>query len=114
MALGVLATPGIVMAAPQQQTIVFVRHGEKPPEGLGQIDCQGLNRALALPQVLAKQYGKPDVIFAPDPRQRVRDQGQQYNYIRPLATIEPTAIRFGKPVQTTFGYKQIAAACNAN
>lgn len=108
MALGVIAALGIVAAAPQQQTIVFVRHGEKPPEGLGQLDCQGLNRALALPQVLAKQYGKPDVIFAPDPRQRVRDNGQHYNYIRPLATIEPTAIRLGMPVTTKYGYKQIA------
>ncbi|MGA7384116.1 MAG: hypothetical protein WBW81_05330 [Methylocella sp.] len=28
------------------ETIVLVRHGEKLGKGLGQLDCQGLNRAL--------------------------------------------------------------------
>lgn len=35
-----------------ETTIVIIRHGEKPSAGLGQLSCQGLNRALALPQVL--------------------------------------------------------------
>ena len=43
-----------------QQTIVFFRHGEKPSAGLGQLTCQGLNRALALPDVLIGKFGKPD------------------------------------------------------
>ena len=29
------------------ETVVFVRHGEKPEKGLGQLSCRGLNRALA-------------------------------------------------------------------
>ncbi len=33
------------------ETLVFVRHGEKPAQGYGQLNCQGLNRALALPAV---------------------------------------------------------------
>src|SRR4051794_31505509 len=41
------------------ETVVFLRHGEKPPGGLGQISPQGLNRALALSEVLPKMYGKP-------------------------------------------------------
>jgi hypothetical protein len=100
--------PTTTIAAPQQQTIVLMRHGEKPPEGLGQLDCQGLNRALALPPILKRKFGIPDYIFAPDPRQQVLDHENLYYYIRPLATIEPTAIRLGKPVNTRFGYKQIA------
>jgi hypothetical protein len=59
------------------ETIVLVRHGEKPAEGLGQLNCQGLNRALALPVVIGKLFARPDA-----------------NYVRPLATIEPTAIAF--------------------
>ncbi len=51
------------------ETIVFVRHGEKPAAGLGQLDCQGLNRALALPPVIAA-FGKVDAIFAPNPSQQ--------------------------------------------
>ncbi|MGY5804488.1 hypothetical protein ACXHMN_24395 [Rhizobium sp. LEGMi12c] len=89
------------------QTIVFMRHGEKPEAGLGQLSCQGLNRALALPPVLTKLFGKPAAIFAPDPSKRKKDSGTSYDYIRPLATIEPTAIALGMPVDTSFGYEDI-------
>ncbi|MDK4704771.1 hypothetical protein PH562_21140 [Rhizobium sp. CNPSo 4062] len=89
------------------QTIVFMRHGEKPEAGLGQLSCQGLNRALALPLVLTKLFGKPAAIFAPDPSKRKDDSGTSYDYIRPLATIEPTAIALGMPVDTSFGYEDI-------
>ena len=41
-----------------------LRHGEKPLLGLGQLTCKGLNRALALPQVLLAKFGKPSFIFA--------------------------------------------------
>jgi hypothetical protein len=94
-------------AAYAEQTIVFLRHGEKPLLGLGQLDCQGLNRALALPPVLLAKFGKPNAIYAPDPGFKANDKGVQYNYVRPLATIEPTAIRLGLPVDTEFGLTQI-------
>ncbi|ENN89450.1 hypothetical protein RHSP_66243 [Rhizobium freirei PRF 81] len=84
-----------------------MRHGEKPEAGLGQLSCQGLNRALALPSVLTKLFGKPAAIFAPNPSKRKRDVGISYDYIRPLATIEPTAIALGMPVDTSFGYDDI-------
>jgi hypothetical protein len=85
------------------ETIVCFRHGEKPPGSLGQLSCRGLNRALALPKVLLAKYGLPRFIFAPNPTQKV----EGYFYVRPLATIEPTAIRCGLPVNTQFGYQQI-------
>ena len=94
-----LATP----SAYADQTIVFLRHGEKPALGLGQLDCQGLNRALALPPVLLAKFGTPSAIYAPDPGAKAKDKGIEYNYVRPLATIEPTAIRLGMPVNTSFG-----------
>lgn len=87
------------------ETIVCIRHGEKPHGGLGQLTCRGLNRALALPKVLLEKYGAPQFIFAPNPTQKV--DGDKYYYVRPLATIEPTAIRCGLPVNTRFGYGEI-------
>ncbi len=91
------------------ETIVFLRHGEKPPGGLGQLTCEGLNRALALPPLLISKFGKADYIFAPAPEGKVTEGGlRQFDYIRPLATIEPTAIRLGLPVCTDFRYKDIA------
>lgn len=100
----VLTGPVAQAADPTTETIVLIRHGEKPPAGLGQLDCQGLNRALALPAVLARHFGRPAAIFAPDPARKVEDEGRTYDYIRPLATIEPTAIALGMPVDASVGF----------
>jgi hypothetical protein len=91
---------------PSVETIVCIRHGEKPKSGLGQLTCRGLNRALALPRVLLGKYGSPQFVFAPNPAQKVDGTGEYY-YVRPLMTIEPTAVRCGLPVNTQFGYREI-------
>jgi len=91
-----------------EQTIVFFRHGEKPTGGYGQLTCQGLNRALALPSVLISRFGKPDFLYAPNPNVKITDQAGSFYYVRPLATLEPTAIRVGKSVNTKYGYTEIA------
>lgn len=90
---------GAASAQADTQLVMF-RHAEKPNPGLGQLSCQGLNRALALPRVLLSRYGKPNALYAPDPGAKKDDDGTPYNYLRPLATIEPTAIRAGLPVDT--------------
>jgi hypothetical protein len=99
------SVPAPEISAPTVETIVCIRHGEKPKGGLGQLTCRGLNRALALPKVLLGKYGPPQFIFAPNPTQKV--DGDKYYYVRPLTTIEPTAIRCGLPVNTRFGYGEI-------
>jgi hypothetical protein len=86
------------------ETIVFVRHGEKPEKGLGQLSCQGLNRSLKLPNILEAKFGKPDAIFASNPSFEKQDYGVYYSYIRPLATIEPTAIKFAMPVNVKYAF----------
>jgi len=101
------ATHAARAQSPGTETIVMIRHGEKPPaKARGQLDCQGLNRALALPSVLSR-YGKPAAIFAANPSKETSEGdpfGTHYSYVRPLATIEPYAISFGMPVNA-----QIAA-----
>jgi len=106
-AITALASMQVRAADVQIETIVMVRHGEKPAEGLGQLTCEGLNRALALPRVIEAKYGRPDVIFAPDPARQKNDRGVNYDYVRPLATIEPTAIYFGLPVNASIGFADI-------
>jgi len=98
--------PPTVVSKPKVETLVCIRHGEKPHGGLGQLTCRGLNRALALPNVLLPKYGTPQFFFAPNPAQKV-DSTNGYCYVRPLATIEPTAIRCGLPVNTEFGFREI-------
>lgn len=92
--------------APARETILFIRHGEKQPHGIGQLSCKGLNRALALPAVLQARYGKIDAVFAPDPSHQKPDGPLSYDYVRPLATVEPAAIRFGLPVHAAIGYEE--------
>jgi hypothetical protein len=94
-------------ADPKNETIVFIRHGETFLLGLGQITCKGLNRALALPGVLISKFGKPDEIYAPDPTGKSHDLGGTFDYVRPLATIEPTAIRLGMPVNCDYRFDRI-------
>lgn len=88
------------------KTIVMIRHGEinlLAPHG--QLDCQGLNRALALRTVLDAEYGQPAAIYAADPTVTATSSSSDptcYNYVRPLATIEPTAIYYDMGVITTY------------
>jgi hypothetical protein len=91
---------------PTVETIVCICHGEKPKDGLGQLTCRGLNRALALPKVLLAKYGAPQFVFAPNPTEKA-DGAAKYHYVRPLMTIEPTTIRCGLPVNTQFDYTEI-------
>jgi len=87
------------------QTLVFLRHAEKPGEGLGQLNCQGLNRALDLATVLPERFGKADYVFAANPSRHVEEgsKDESYSYIRPLMTITPSAIRLGLPVNIDYG-----------
>ena len=94
--------------ASAEQTLVFLRHAEKPAAGLGQLTCQGFNRSLALPTVLISRYGAPDFVYAPNPEVKMVDSGTSYYYVRPLATIEPTAIRAGKSVNTKYGFNELS------
>ena len=90
------------------ETIVFFRHGEKPAGGYGQITCQGFNRSLALPTVLLGKFGTPNVLYAPSTAVKVSDPAGSFYYVRPLATIEPLAIKLGMPVNTKYGYNAIS------
>ena len=87
------------------QTLVFLRHAEKPGEGLGQLNCQGLNRAIDLATLLPERFGNADFVFAANPSRHVEEgsNDQSYSYIRPLMTITPSAIRLGLPVNIDYG-----------
>src|SRR4051812_16700117 len=106
LALSVLLLTAVDARA--EQTIVFLRHGEKPSGGYGQLTCQGLNRAFALPTVLVAKYGRPDYLYAPSPAVQIPDSAGSFYYVRPLATIEPMAVKLGMPVRTKYGYNDIS------
>ncbi|PYY67399.1 histidine phosphatase family protein [Pseudomonas jessenii] len=101
-----LLESGLSRAQPMDgtQTLVFLRHGEKPAGGLGQLNCQGLNRAIDLATLLPEKFGKANYVFAANPTRNV-EEGEfdnSYSYIRPLMTISPSAIKLGLPVNINF------------
>lgn len=116
-----LVTAGIVTALDAResraqpvdgvQTLVFLRHGEKPAGGLGQLNCQGLNRAMNLASVLPEKFGKADFVFAANPTRNVEEgeHDNSYSYIRPLMTISPSAIKLGLPVNIKFSANDTSA-----
>jgi hypothetical protein len=108
LTLAVVLLATVSAGARAEETIVFLRHGEKPSGGYGQLTCQGFNRSLDLPNVLTAKFGRPDVLYAPSPAVKVADSAGSFYYVRPLATIEPTAIKLGMPVNTKYGYNAIA------
>jgi len=93
------------------QTLVFLRHAEKPAGGLGQLNCQGFNRAIELSEMLPERFGKADYVFAANPSRHVEEgaNDDRYSYIRPLMTISPAAIRLGLPVNIDFSANDTAA-----
>jgi hypothetical protein len=103
----------LIPLAHADTSIIIVRHGEKTAQGLGQLSCRGLNRSLALARVLLSRYGNPVAIYAPNPAVKKIDKGVSYAYVRPLATIEPLAIRAGLPVNVDFGMADITQLAEA-
>ncbi|KAF1022444.1 MAG: hypothetical protein GAK37_03371 [Pseudomonas sp.] len=96
------------------QTLVFLRHGEKPANGLGQLNCQGLNRAMNLATLLPERFGNANYVFAADPNRHVKEgeHDTAYSYIRPLMTITPSAIKLGLPVNINYAVNDIRALAN--
>jgi hypothetical protein len=112
LSLAVLVSADIIaQCEPALQRIAIIRHGEKPTKAkhgadIGQLNCKGLNRALALAPVIDKAFGRPNFIFAPNPshadtKTDKPDDVEQHGYIRALATVEPLAIEFGLPVDAS-------------
>jgi hypothetical protein len=99
-------------------TLVLLRHGEKalqmngntPAPGTttpnvpenGNMCSIGQTRAQLLPATLSTLFGCPDYIIAPNPSELTGSANSFY--VRPLATIEPTATTIGFPVYTPYGY----------
>lgn len=108
LSLGTSAYSQKLTDTPDVETIVFFRHAEKPFWDMGQLICQGLNRSLALPDVLVNRYGKPQIIFAP----KSYWDGYFY-YVRGYVTVAPTAIQYQVPINNDFYYHDIKELATA-
>ena len=57
--------------------------------------------------MLNGRFGRPQFIFAPNPLPKVGDPAGSFSYVRPLATVEPTAIAAGLPVNAEYGLSDV-------
>ena len=79
-------------------TIVIIRHGEKYEAG-SNLNCKGLNRALHIPAVINKQFGRPLLIYVPTIKTGdVTSQDRMFQTATPLAVADSVAInsQFGE------------------
>ncbi|MBT0333402.1 histidine phosphatase family protein [Morganella morganii subsp. morganii] len=104
----VFCKSGISRMTHSVQTLVFLRHGEKPDNDSGQLTGKGLNRALALADLLIARYGKADALYAAAPK-----QSKLGNSLRSLQTITPVAVRLSLPVHLEFHAKETKALRDA-
>lgn len=79
-------------------TIVIIRHGEKYAAG-SNLNCKGLNRALHIPAVINKQFGRPLVIYVPTIKTgAVTSEDRMFQTATPLAVTDSVTInsQFGE------------------
>lgn len=76
--------------------IIIIRHGEKPGDG-DNLSCKGLNRALALPQVLYSKFGLPSAVFVPS-----INGGKKTSTARMYQTVVPFAVKYNLTVNSKF------------
>jgi hypothetical protein len=82
--------------------IVLIRHGEKPDAG-NNLNCKGLNRALALPGVLYPRFGRPDYTYVAAIR-----AGSSADHARMLETIVPFAVKYGLTISDKYDEDDVA------
>ena len=98
-------TTGSCQKKSHELRVVIIRHGEKPDNG-DNLDCQGLNRAMALPKVLFTKFGIAKEIYIP-----TVNAGSKTKSARMFQTITPYAVKYGLDINSSYDtedYKQLA------
>ncbi len=87
--------------------VVIIRHGEKPADG-DNLSCQGQNRAVQLPAVLAAKIGKPDYTYVPS-------LGFDKNtaHSRMFQTVTPFAVKYDLTINSKYDESELNAAAKS-
>ena len=88
-------------------TVVLFRHAEKPKKG-DNLNCQGLNRSLALPPMLYGRFGIPGAIYVPS-----MAVGDNTLHSRMFQTMVPFAAKYNLQLTTKFGEDETGALASA-
>jgi hypothetical protein len=85
------------------QTVVIIRHGEKPPNGRN-LNCQGLNRSLKLPAILYSKFGIPGSIYVPS-----LDNDISTGHARMFQTVVPLVAKYNLKINSRYAETDTAA-----
>jgi hypothetical protein len=88
-------------------TVVVLRHAEKPKKG-DNLNCQGLNRSLALPAMLYNRFGLPAAVYVPS-----MAFGDNTLHSRMFQTMIPFAARYNLSLTSKFGEDDTEALASA-
>ena len=94
--------PWVGVCAAEAPKVVIIRHGEKPTSG-DNLSCQGENRALQLPAVLHRKFGKPDYTYVP-----ALKLGESTNHARMFQTVVPLAVKYDLTLNSKFAESDVA------
>ncbi|OWP63641.1 histidine phosphatase family protein [Hymenobacter amundsenii] len=93
-----LPAPDAAPAPEPPLRVVIIRHGEKPEQG-DNLSVAGLNRALALPTVLARVFSiPPSHTFVPE----IGIGGKRTTRMRMLQTVMPYAVQHNLTIDTNY------------
>jgi hypothetical protein len=98
-------TTGSCQKKSHELKVVIIRHGEKPDNG-DNLNCQGLNRAMALPKVLFTKFGVANEIYIP-----TVNAGAKTKSARMFQTITPYAVKYNLDINSSYDtedYKNVA------
>jgi hypothetical protein len=86
--------------------IVIIRHGEKPKNG-DNLNCQGLNRSLLIPQMIVSKFGVPAFSYVPS-----IGTDSATKHARMFQTITPLAVKYNLAVNSKYNGKDSSALVN--
>jgi len=77
-------------------TVIIIRHGEKPSKG-DNLNCQGLNRAELLPDVIISKFGVPAYAYVPS-----LSADSATKHARMFQTITPLAVKYNLAINSKY------------
>lgn len=86
--------------------VVIIRHGEKPKNG-GNLNCQGLNRSILIPQMFVSKFGVPAFGYIPSV-----GIDSSTKHARMFQTITPLAVKYNLVIYSKYGVKDSAGLAN--
>ncbi len=79
-----------------QDSVIIIRHGEKPKKG-DNLNCKGLNRAIALPRALEGKFAVPEYVYVCK-----LTEGKATKHSRMFETVVPLATKYNLHINTKF------------